>query len=84
MELAGHDLVKIGSCWLFDKDTLTGYRVKRAPGSPKTQIDGLIEAFRITRYNQDTPTISQTMPIPAGVMRKAMKYIEEYGNSREA
>lgn len=68
-------LYKIGTGWVFNMDTYTGYEVTRAGNKRDSNVTGFIEAFNISKEG-DSYNVRYEKEIPIGIIRKAIHLIE--------
>ncbi len=82
MDLDRKLLYRIGTGWVFDVITKTGYKVERREGSKK-EVEGFTRAFEIKQMDDKVLPVYD-LKVPIGIIRKAMHILELYSKGKLA
>ncbi len=74
-------LYRIGTGWVFDVNTNTGYRVERTGETRRGKIKSFTKAFEL-RILGGVVTPTYILEVPMGVVRKAVHLAELYAKGK--
>ena len=81
MNIDTTSLYRIGTGWVFDISTYTGYRVEREGRSGRGKVKSFTEAFKLKTVNS-TVDIEYVIDSPIGVIRKAIHIVELHSEGK--